>query len=101
MHDIETVLVSYLDYRHARADIDEQVGENVRLCRLEAELRVGVLGVHKGLVRDVPQHKVTAFDQAGHLVLLVHTAKKNECDVCFDVCFITARKSICMICTSN
>lgn len=36
-----------------------------------------MLGVNEGLVWDVPQHKVTAFDQAGHLVLFVHTAEKE------------------------
>lgn len=68
---------SYLHYRHTGADIDQQVGENVRLCRLEAELGVCVLGVNEGLVWDVPQHKVTTFNQAGHLVLFVHTAGKG------------------------
>lgn len=70
--------MSYLDDRHPRADIDEQVGENVRLGGLEAELRVRVLGVNKGLVGDVPQNKVAALDQAGHLVLLVHAAERDD-----------------------
>lgn len=73
----------YLDYRHAGADIDEQVGENVGLRRLEAELRVGVFGVDEGLVWDVPQHKVAAFDQAGHLILFVHAAGEQQWNTVF------------------
>lgn len=68
----------YLDYRHPRADIDKQVGENVRLSRLEAELRVCMLGINKSLMRNVPQHKVTALDQAGHLILFVHSAEMQK-----------------------
>lgn len=68
----------YLDYRHPRADIDKQVGENVRLSRLKAELRVCVLGINKSLMRNVPQHKVTALDQAGHLILFVHSAEMQK-----------------------
>lgn len=68
----------YLDYRHPRADIDKQVGENIRLSRLEAELRVCMLGVNKSLMRNVPQHKVTALDQAGHLILFVHSAERQK-----------------------
>lgn len=67
----------YLDDGHSGADVDEQVREDVGLSRLEAELRVGVLGVHEGLVRNVPQHKVAALDETGHLVLFVHSAATN------------------------
>lgn len=35
-----------------------------------------MLGVHESLVGYVPQHKVTALDEAGHLVLFVHPATK-------------------------
>jgi len=63
----------YLDDGHPGADVDEQVGEDVRVGVLEAELGVAVLGVDERLVGDVPQHKVAAPDQTRHLILLVHS----------------------------
>lgn len=33
-----------------------------------------MLGVHEGLAGYVLQHKVAAFDEAGHLILFVHSA---------------------------
>lgn len=68
----------YLDYWHPRADVDEQVGEDIWLSCLKTEFRVGVLGVHEGLVGYVLQHKVAAFDEAGHLILFVHSVKMQR-----------------------
>lgn len=63
---------SHLDYGHTGADVYQQVREDVWVTSLKAELGVRVLGIHKGLMGDVPQHKVTSLDKTGHLVLFVH-----------------------------
>lgn len=65
----------YLDDGNSRADVNQEIREDVRVCVLETKLRVGMLRVHESLMRDILQHEVTALDQARHLVLLVHSAK--------------------------
>lgn len=64
----------YLDDGHPRTDVDQKVREDVWLSGLKTELGVSVLGIHKSLVRYVLQHKVTALDEAGHLIFFIHSA---------------------------
>lgn len=66
----------YLDDGHPRTDVDQKVGEDVWLSGLKTELGVSVLGIDKSLVRYVLQHKVTALDEAGHLIFFIHSAIK-------------------------
>lgn len=47
------------------------------MCVLEAKFRVGVLCVNKSLVRDILQHEITALDKTRHLVLFVHSVKRD------------------------
>lgn len=64
----------YLDDGHSRTNVDQKVREDVWLSGLKTELGVSVLGIHKSLVRNVLQHKVTALDEAGHLIFFIHSA---------------------------
>lgn len=68
----------YLNDGHPRADVYQQVREDVWISCLEAELRVGMLSVHESLMGYVLQHKITALDEAGHLILFVNSATYNR-----------------------
>lgn len=69
---------AHLHYGDSRADVDEQVREDVRVRGLESELGLCMLHVHKRFMRDVLQDKVTAFNETGHLVLLVNSDAKKK-----------------------
>jgi hypothetical protein len=68
---------SHLHDGDARADVDQEVWEDVGVICLKSELRVGVFLIHEGLVRDVLQHKVTPLYQAGHHVFFVHSGREK------------------------
>lgn len=67
----------HLHNGHSGADVDQKVRENVGVIGLESELGVGIFLIREGLVWDVPQHEVAALYQAGHHVLLVHSATEG------------------------
>lgn len=74
----QVALRHYLDYGYARSNVDKQIGEDIRVRVLEAELRIRMPGINKGLVGDVLQNKVTALDKTGHLIFLVHPGSGTD-----------------------
>lgn len=61
---------------NTRANVDQQVREDVGVRVDKLVLRILVPIKLKLLVRDVTEQEVASFDEARHLILLVHTKSK-------------------------